>query len=853
MKTNLKIHLVSFFILLTLSSIFLTQDSQAQWTQVSYNFYGKMIRAFASSGDTVFAGVDGQGIYVSTNKGSNWLQTSLNNQTVYCIKINGSNLYVGTGSGVYLSTNRGVIWTNVGLSNIYGIALSGNTIFAANYPNCSGVYLSTNNGVNWIQTALNNRCVRCILISGSKIFAGTDGDGLFFSSNNGISWGQSFPYPSTVYSLESSGDTIYAGTRSGLFRSTDIGISWTGVSFGNLFIFSIYKSANNLFVGTGHDYYPPAGVFLSTNNGSSWNQTSLNDKTINAITISGNIVFAGGPGIFLSSNNGSTWVGPPPTNIGVIKQSGNNLYAGATDGVYSSTDGGLRWNLKNFQQNVYSVLVDGSNIYAGTAGSGVYLSTNDGANWIQQTSLPNLVVNSLAKKDSYILAATSTNGVYYTTNNGTNWTQSSLNITTNALYVLDSLVYAGTIFGGVYKSSNNGVNWIQTSLIYLDVNSFIAEGNKLYAGTTSSGVYYTTNQGANWTQTSMTTNTFVSFSTYGSTVFGGTNSSGVYMTKNSGINWTQTNDGMGNQNVRALHTYGNYIIAGTGGSGFWRRYILEFAPIRGDANLDSAVNVLDVTADVNYILGNPPVPFSTLAADVNTDLVINVLDVVGTVNIILHPTFKQYANKENNDISGSANLYIQNNNLKMFSTMPVKGIQFNLTGAGAQNVTFAPSSVLTNYQVVSGAKLDTAKTFIIFTMSDTSLSAGNHTLGTFTGLTGGIVMNQVFISDENGNGILTSGGEYENTEIPKEYSLQQNYPNPFNPVTIIGFQIPKSGITSLKIYDVTGRLIKTLINEFKQAGNYKVEFDAGSVASGVYFYKLTSGDFVSTRKMVVLK
>jgi hypothetical protein len=114
-------------------------------------------------------------------------------------------------------------------------------------------------------------------------------------------------------------------------------------------------------------------------------------------------------------------------------------------------------------------------------------------------------------------------------------------------------------------------------------------------------------------------------------------------------------------------------------------------------------------------------------------------------------------------------------------------------------------------------------------------------------------MNQVFISDENGNGILTSGGENENTEIPKEYSLKQNYPNPFNPVTTIGFQIPKSGITSLKIYDVTGRLIKTLVNEFKQAGNYKVDFDAGSVASGVYFYKLTSGDFVSTRKMVVLK
>jgi hypothetical protein len=858
MKTNLKIHFVSFFILFALCSSLMVRDSQAQWTQVNYNLLGKGISSLAVSGDTIFAGTDHwngssySGIYVSTNNGLNWTQNSLNNVPVYSIVVSGNKIYVATnswGSSLYLSTNRGINWTNIGFANyISCIAISGNTIFAGvNYDN-SGVYLSTNNGTNWIQTALTIRTYS-LAVTGSNIIAGTENNGIYYSSNNGISWSQSSFTSGTVRSFLVSGNNVYAGSgmnTRGVVLSTNNGLNWTNIFSSSDDINSLTISGSNIYAGSYN------GTFISTNNGTNWNITTLTQYT-RALSTLGNVVIAGTQnGYYTTTNNGLIWDSPPPSSIGAIIQSGNNLYGGTGGGVFYSTNGGLRWTFKNLTQNTISFLINGSFLFAGTAGAGVYYTTNDGVNWTQQTSLPNLVVNSLVKKDTYILAATNSNGVYFTTNDGTNWTQSSLNgITTKALYVLDSIVYAGTVFGGVYKSTNNGVNWSQTSLLYMDAISFISSGNRLYTGTGGNGVYYTTNNGANWTQTSLNNNYIYSFSNYGSTIFAGS-SNGVYMTKNAGVNWTQVNDGMGNQGVGALCTYGNYEIAGTG-SGFWRRYILEFAPIRGDANLDSTVNVLDVTSDVNYILGTPPVPFSTLAADVNTDLVINVLDVVGTVNIILHPTFKQYANKENNDISGSANLYIQNNNLKMFSTMPVKGIQFNLTGAGAQNVTFTPSSVLTNYQVVSGSKSDTARTFIIFTMSDTSLSAGNHTLGTFAGLTGGIAMNQVFISDENGNGILTSGGEYENTEIPKEYSLQQNYPNPFNPLTTIGFQITKSGLTSLKIYDVTSRLIKTLINEFKQAGNYKVEFDAGSVASGVYFYKLTSGDFVSTRKMVVLK
>lgn len=85
------------------------------------------------------------------------------------------------------------------------------------------------------------------------------------------------------------------------------------------------------------------------------------------------------------------------------------------------------------------------------------------------------------------------------------------------------------------------------------------------------------------------------------------------------------------------------------------------------------------------------------------------------------------------------------------------------------------------------------------------------------------------------------------------YSLSQNYPNPFNPTTTIEFQVPSHSFTTLKVYDVLGREVAQLVNEVKSPGTYRVVWDASSVASGVYFYKLTSGPYVSTKRMVVVK
>lgn len=90
-------------------------------------------------------------------------------------------------------------------------------------------------------------------------------------------------------------------------------------------------------------------------------------------------------------------------------------------------------------------------------------------------------------------------------------------------------------------------------------------------------------------------------------------------------------------------------------------------------------------------------------------------------------------------------------------------------------------------------------------------------------------------------------------EIPKEYKLEQNFPNPFNPSTTISYSIPKSSFVTLKVYNTLGKEVAVLLNQYKDAGEYNFDFDGSNLTSGVYFYKLTAGDFSSTKKMMLSK
>ncbi len=93
----------------------------------------------------------------------------------------------------------------------------------------------------------------------------------------------------------------------------------------------------------------------------------------------------------------------------------------------------------------------------------------------------------------------------------------------------------------------------------------------------------------------------------------------------------------------------------------------------------------------------------------------------------------------------------------------------------------------------------------------------------------------------------------KNNEMPVKYELSQNYPNPFNPSTTINYSIKQSGLVTLKVYDVLGKEVETLVNEVKSSGSYNVNFDGTNLSNGVYFYKIEVGDFAAIKKMILLK
>ena len=148
----------------------------------------------------------------------------------------------------------------------------------------------------------------------------------------------------------------------------------------------------------------------------------------------------------------------------------------------------------------------------------------------------------------------------------------------------------------------------------------------------------------------------------------------------------------------------------------------------------------------------------------------------------------------------------------------------------------------------------------VFDMGSGFPSASNNRLQS--------VLGQNFVGFATGvNAVVASGSLFDslswnrvtgidapgNRDLPKAFELLQNYPNPFNPSTNIGFRLPVASSVKIVVYDILGREVSVIVNERRVAGTYTERFDASVLASGVYLYRLTSGSFVQTRKMIVVK
>jgi photosystem II stability/assembly factor-like uncharacterized protein len=146
-----------------------------------------------------------------------------------------------------------------------------------------------------------------------------------------------------------------------------------------------------------------------------------------------------------------------------------------------------------------------------------------------------------------------------------------------------------------------------------------------------------------------------------------------------------------------------------------------------------------------------------------------------------------------------------------------------------------------NIRTTDGGKTWVQQTIGAAVLYDVSFTDANT--GTVVGENGTILRMSTATGIQNNNP----------SELPQEFSLLQNYPNPFNPLTTISYSVPEIEFVTLKVYDVLGNKIATLINEEKPVGSYEIEFNVTNHPSGIYFYRLQAGTFVETKKMILLK
>jgi len=393
-----------------------------------------------------------------------------------------------------------------------------------------------------------------------------------------------------------------------------------------------------------------------------------------------------------------------------------------------------------------------------------------------------------------------TNGPFGT-NSSTNTGYARLNTFTE----FDGILFAGTFEAGVFCSSDNGNNWSQlnSGLAYpwaMDIRSFITYNNILFVGT-AGGIYFSTNNGFNWSKTDsgLTNADIRSFSVIGSNLFVGTFGGGVFVSSNNGLNWRDINTGLSNKQITTLIAVGTNLYAGTAnGNGVY----------------------LSTNNGANWIPKITGLKNTTVWA----------LSSVG-LNLFAGTDRGVFLSIDNGDNWNPINTGFTGGTVMSFT------VDKNNLFLSSWSGVFMSINNGSNWTEVNTGLSETGKYVLSVFANGANLLAGTMYDGAW----------KRPLSE------MITDVEEEHNILPAKFSLEQNYPNPFNPSTLIKFSIPTSLVVTLKVYDLLGRDVTSLVDEEKQAGNYIIKFDGSSLSSGIYFYRLQSGNFVETKKFIIMR
>ena len=246
--------------------------------------------------------------------------------------------------------------------------------------------------------------------------------------------------------------------------------------------------------------------------------------------------------------------------------------------------------------------------------------------------------------------------------------------------------------------------------------------------------------------------------------------------------------------------------------------------IVGDLNDDQIINIVDVIMMINMVIGNIDLDFNV--GDINSDGFIDILDIISIVNIILGPDLnRQYT-------ISNAQIDINESSLEINADNLIAGIEISYSGSFDIEKQFIPKDLI----------IDFSDNKIIFV----SMSRESNLNGLTINYIGAIEINDATVVDWTLNKV--------NADIvSRKFDLGDSFPNPFNPTTTVPYTLETDSFVDISVYDLNGKIVDNLINEYKDSGSYKVTWNASELSSGIYIIKISAGDFSDYQKVVLVK
>ncbi len=826
------------------------------------------------------------GIMRSSDDGTSWASsnTGLTSSRVYSITATASDqLFAGTDISIFRSTNAGNNWQEIkkglGIAAVAALALNNTNgyVFAGTDRTNLGLFRSTDNGANWkaVNNGLTAPAISAIVVSpNGHVLASATYDRVFRSTDNGDNWAETgFQQQINAFAINRTNGYIFAAAGysalNGVFRSIDNGYNWTATTLSGMNVFTVAATANGtIFAGTN------SGIFRSTDNGDSWVLTYTgmpSNTTVLALAVNdaSGTLLAGTAlrGIFRSVNNGNSWQATSVTNVTVNALASNtvgNFFAGTEQGCYRTLDDGVSWAALNSGLTVSSIralAINNKNmIFAGTNGGGVF----------QGQSGPLSATPTIQPE----VAATHEIGAEFSVDIKVNDVQNLFGLSFDLNFTNTAQVD--------YVSASAG-EFVGNDVVFLptpdDANGRVSIGLSRKAGqsgvsgsgaavrvkfkslaTTPSGttiIFSLLNVTANDPSGAPLNLTAQSDTTriIGVTVWpGDTNNDRLVDAKDVlplGLHWSKT--GPARANATTAWQAQSAVP--------WSPEGATYADASGDGTIDSR-DVLPIGLNWNKTHGAPNLVINNHAprAFAKTNAAGLCYKIIGATTPGSEFEVEVYAIDATNlfglafDLSYSPVAFIEPQNPAVGNFMGNDLVFFpnvdKTTGVISVGVSQKPplqgangSGVIARIKMRMAANAPAQQTVAITLQNTTANDANGAALAV----------------TPTGACATTAVEEFtHNDNAPARFALLANSPNPFNPSTTIKYELAQQVDVELKIFDLMGHHVRTLVQQSQQAGRYAITWDGRnesgqSIASGVYIYQLRAGTFAQTRRMALVR